>query len=99
MAAASRQLTPVTLELGGKCPAVFDTISNSFERKVHFLYQVHITLYIQIQLFTPFFSIKYQVAVQRVLGAKFSACAGQACIGVDYILTEKTFGSTLVMSL
>ncbi|KAI4386256.1 hypothetical protein MLD38_004202 [Melastoma candidum] len=69
MAAASRELTPVTLELGGKCPAVFDRISSSFERKV---------------------------AVQRVLGAKFSACAGQACIGIDYILTEKSLGATLV---
>lgn len=34
MAAAAKHLSPVTLELGGKCPAVFDTISSSFERKV-----------------------------------------------------------------
>ncbi|KAF8009204.1 hypothetical protein BT93_J0251 [Corymbia citriodora subsp. variegata] len=67
--AAAEHLTPVTLELGGKCPAVIDTLSSSFERKV---------------------------AVQRVLGAKFSSSAGQACIGVDYVLVEKKFSSALV---
>ncbi|KAL9660512.1 hypothetical protein QQ045_025327 [Rhodiola kirilowii] len=29
MAAAAKHLTPVTLELGGKCPAIVDTLSNS----------------------------------------------------------------------
>ncbi|KAK3408558.1 hypothetical protein EUGRSUZ_J00772 [Eucalyptus grandis] len=69
IAAAAEHLTPVTLELGGKCPAVIDTLSSSFDRKV---------------------------AVQRVLGAKFSSSAGQICIGVDYVLVEKKFSSSLV---
>lgn len=32
--AAAQHLTPVTLELGGKCPAVFDTISSSRDTNV-----------------------------------------------------------------
>lgn len=28
MSAASKHLTPVTLELGGKCPTIFDTLSD-----------------------------------------------------------------------
>ncbi|KAI6669556.1 hypothetical protein NL676_004441 [Syzygium grande] len=69
LAAAAEHLTPVTLELGGKCPAVMDTLSSSFDRKV---------------------------AVQRVLGAKFTFSAGQVCVGVDYVLVEKKFSSALV---
>lgn len=34
MAAAAKNLTPVTLELGGKCPAVVDFISSTWDRKV-----------------------------------------------------------------
>ncbi|KAK4791191.1 hypothetical protein SAY86_031604 [Trapa natans] len=69
MTAAAKHLTPVTLELGGKCPAIVDTLSSSWDKKA---------------------------AVERILGAKFSACAGQACIGIDYILVEQKFCSALV---
>ncbi|OWM73494.1 aldehyde dehydrogenase family 3 member F1-like isoform X1 [Punica granatum] len=69
MAAASENLTPVTLELGGKCPAVIDSLTRSLDR---------------------------EVAVQRVLGTKFSPCAGQACIAIDYVLVEEKFSPTLV---
>ncbi|KAK1293997.1 Aldehyde dehydrogenase family 3 member F1 [Acorus calamus] len=34
MSAASKHLTPVTLELGGKCPAVLDFMSSSRDREV-----------------------------------------------------------------
>ncbi|XP_060195531.1 aldehyde dehydrogenase family 3 member F1-like [Lycium barbarum] len=34
MSAAAKHLTPVTLELGGKCPAIFDTLSNSSDLQV-----------------------------------------------------------------
>ncbi|KAJ4833209.1 Aldehyde dehydrogenase 3 member F1 [Turnera subulata] len=34
MAAAAQHLTPVTLELGGKCPAIVDTISKTYDMKV-----------------------------------------------------------------
>ncbi|XP_057480167.1 aldehyde dehydrogenase family 3 member F1-like [Actinidia eriantha] len=69
MTAAAKHLTPVTLELGGKCPAVVDALSSSWDR---------------------------EMAIKRILGGKFGACAGQACIGIDYILTEKKFATTLI---
>ncbi|KAJ1406938.1 Aldehyde/histidinol dehydrogenase [Sesbania bispinosa] len=69
MSAAVEHLTPVTLELGGKCPALVDSFSASWDR---------------------------EVAVKRILVSKYGACAGQACIAIDYILVEKSFSSTLV---
>ncbi|KAL4612216.1 hypothetical protein ACB092_08G182500 [Castanea dentata] len=37
MSAAVKHLTPVTLELGGKCPAVLDSLSSSWDMKVELL--------------------------------------------------------------
>lgn len=34
--------------------------------------------------------------MNRILGAKFGSCSGQACIAVDYVLVEKGYASTLV---
>ena len=34
MSAAVKHLTPVTLELGGKCPAVLDSLSSFWDIKV-----------------------------------------------------------------
>lgn len=34
MSAAAKHLTPVTLELGGKCPAVVDSLSSSWDLEV-----------------------------------------------------------------
>ncbi|KAA8528093.1 hypothetical protein F0562_035038 [Nyssa sinensis] len=69
MSAAAKHLTPVVLELGGKSPAVVDSLISSWDR---------------------------QVAIKRILIGKFGACGGQACIGIDYILVERKFASTLV---
>ncbi|KAJ9555614.1 hypothetical protein OSB04_010228 [Centaurea solstitialis] len=69
MSAAAQHLTPVTLELGGKCPAVVDSFSSSRDSSI---------------------------AAKRIIWGKFGACAGQACIGIDYILTEKKNASNLV---
>lgn len=69
MTAAAKHLTPVTLELGGKCPAIFDSLSNPSDVKV---------------------------AVQRIVGGKWGACSGQACIGIDYVLVEDQFKSNLI---
>ncbi|KAK1422153.1 hypothetical protein QVD17_25074 [Tagetes erecta] len=71
MAAAANNLTPVTLELGGKCPAIFDILPNSV----------------------------LKVAAKRVVSGKWGACAGQACIGIDYMLVEQKFASTLIEEL
>jgi len=40
MSAAAKNLTPVTLELGGKCPAILDSLPNPSEFKV-----VHMSYY------------------------------------------------------
>ncbi|KAI3706383.1 hypothetical protein L6452_24080 [Arctium lappa] len=69
MSAAAQHLTPVTLELGGKCPAVVDFFSTSRDA---------------------------DMATKRIVWGKFGACAGQACIGIDYVLIEKKYASNLV---
>lgn len=72
MNAAAINLTPVAMELGGKCPAIVDSLSSSWDK---------------------------EIAMKRILAAKFGTCAGQACIGIDYILVEKKFSATLVKLL
>nr|XP_023908249.1 aldehyde dehydrogenase family 3 member I1, chloroplastic-like [Quercus suber] len=69
MAAAAKHLTPVILELGGKCPAVVDS------------------------------NINLQVAVRRIIYGKWACNNGQACIGVDYIITTKDFAPKLIDAL
>lgn len=69
MSAAVKHLTPVTLELGGKCPAVVDSLSSTWDR---------------------------EVTVKRIIVGKYGACAGQACIAIDYVLVEKGYCSKLV---
>ncbi|XP_035841511.1 aldehyde dehydrogenase family 3 member F1 isoform X2 [Helianthus annuus] len=72
MSAAAQHLTPVTLELGGKCPAVVDSFSSSRENNI---------------------------TAKRIVWGKYGLCAGQACIGIDYVLTEKKYLPNLVESL
>nr|XP_043637688.1 aldehyde dehydrogenase family 3 member F1-like [Erigeron canadensis] len=69
ISAAAQHLTPVTLELGGKCPAVVDSIPSSRGANM---------------------------AAKRIVWGKFGVCGGQACIGIDYILTEKKYLPDLV---
>ncbi|KAF3439291.1 hypothetical protein FNV43_RR17567 [Rhamnella rubrinervis] len=69
MAAAAKHLTPVILELGGKCPAVVNS------------------------------DINLQVASRRIIAGKWALNNGQACIGVDYIITTKEFAPKLIDSL
>lgn len=66
LAAAAKHLTPVVLELGGKCPAVVDS------------------------------NVDIQVAVRRLIAGKWACNNGQACIGVDYIITTKEFAPKLI---
>ncbi|EMS57171.1 Aldehyde dehydrogenase family 3 member F1 [Triticum urartu] len=70
MAAAAKHLTPVALELGGKCPCIFDAVAG--RRNL-------------------------QTSVNRVIFAKWSSCAGQACIAIDYVLVEERFAPTLII--
>ncbi|KAI3451021.1 hypothetical protein Pfo_007686 [Paulownia fortunei] len=71
MSAAAKHLTPVTLELGGKCPVILDSFSGS----------------------------DLKVAVKRIAGGKWGPCAGQACIGIDYVLVQQKLAPLLVESL
>ncbi|CAO2043182.1 unnamed protein product [Urochloa humidicola] len=72
MAAASRHLTPVALELGGKCPCIFDAMPSKRD---------------------------LQVSVNRIIAGKWSSCAGQACIAIDYVLVEERFAPVLIKVL
>ncbi|XWS33108.1 hypothetical protein CRYUN_Cryun22dG0050300 [Craigia yunnanensis] len=69
MAAAAKHLTPVTLELGGKCPVVVDS------------------------------NVNLQVTARRIIAGKWACNNGQACIGVDYIITTKEFAPKLIDAL
>ncbi|KAK8672808.1 hypothetical protein V6N13_111169 [Hibiscus sabdariffa] len=69
MAAAAKNLTPVTLELGGKCPAIVDS------------------------------NVNLQIASRRIVAGKWVCNNGQACIGVDYIITAKEFAPKLIEAL
>ncbi|XWS44644.1 hypothetical protein CRYUN_Cryun15aG0065700 [Craigia yunnanensis] len=69
MNAVAKHLTPVTLELGGKCPAVVDS------------------------------NVNLQVTARRIIAGKWACNNGQACIGVDYIITTKEFAPKLVEKL
>ncbi|KAK8940403.1 Aldehyde dehydrogenase family 3 member F1 [Platanthera zijinensis] len=69
MTAAAKHLTPVCLELGGKCPAIVDSLGGSRDIKV---------------------------AINRIAGAKWGFCSGQACIAIDYLLVEEKYAPFLV---
>ncbi|KAK8716361.1 hypothetical protein V6N13_043673 [Hibiscus sabdariffa] len=69
MAAAAKNLTPVILELGGKCPAIVDS------------------------------NVNLQIASRRIVAGKWVCNNGQACIGVDYIITTKEFAPKLIEAL
>eukprot|EP00257_Ricinus_communis_P006976 XP_002522917.2 aldehyde dehydrogenase family 3 member I1, chloroplastic [Ricinus communis] len=69
MTAAAKHLTPVVLELGGKCPAIVDS------------------------------DVNLQVAMRRIIAGKWQCNNGQACIGVDYVITTKDFAPKLINAL
>uniref|UniRef100_A0A0D9YVN7 Aldehyde dehydrogenase n=1 Tax=Oryza glumipatula TaxID=40148 RepID=A0A0D9YVN7_9ORYZ len=37
-----------------------------------------------------------QIAVNRIIGAKWSTCAGQACIAIDHVIVEERFAPILI---
>ncbi|KAL5208643.1 hypothetical protein ABZP36_033078 [Zizania latifolia] len=69
MKKAAEHLTPVALELGGKCPCIVDWLDSKRDS---------------------------QIAVNRITGAKWSTCAGQACIAIDYLLVQEQFAPILI---
>lgn len=104
MAAAAKHLTPVILELGGKCPAVVDSNINLqvITYSKHPIWSIAMCL---LRVFNTFHKIdidimdifmSFQVAARRIIAGKWACNAGQACISVDYIITKKEFAPTLV---
>lgn len=55
MSAAVKHLTPITLELGGKCPAIIDSLTSSWDKEVFIMYISYFNLYIRISI------IKYSI--------------------------------------
>ncbi|MQM08383.1 hypothetical protein Taro_041238 [Colocasia esculenta] len=69
MSAAAKHLTPVTLEMGGKCPAILDSLTCRRER---------------------------EIAMGRIVNAKWGVCGGQVCLGVDYLLVEESAAASWI---
>lgn len=57
-----------------------------------YYYEVIRIIYNSLVLFVE----QHKVAAKRILVAKYGACAGQACIAIDYVIVEKSFSSKLV---
>ncbi|KAJ9561953.1 hypothetical protein OSB04_007113 [Centaurea solstitialis] len=93
LSAAAKHLTPVTLELGGKCPAIFDSLPNSDMKHL----ESHIGYNWTISPLRIYGVPK--VAIKRIIGGKWGPCSGQACIGIDYLLVEQKFASSLIEQL
>lgn len=95
MAQAAKHLTPVALELGSKCPCIVDWLDSDRDSQVPH----HCLCWF---LASPqdhnhkIISSCVQVAVNRIIGAKWSTCSGQACIAIDYLLVEEEFAPILV---
>lgn len=107
MAAAAKHLTPVILELGGKCPAVVNSDINLKVIYYILLDYQNINTLIQPMIYLLFvltLSFIYnlmciliiQVACRRIIAGKWALNNGQACIAVDYIITTKEFAPKLV---
>lgn len=95
MAAAARHLTPVILELGGKCPAIVDSNVKVEVRWVIRVLNVHFAFdYVCPSKQPHTFDMK--VCARRIIAGKWAANCGQACISIDYIITVKTFAPKLV---
>ncbi|RLM77884.1 aldehyde dehydrogenase family 3 member F1-like [Panicum miliaceum] len=86
MTKAAKHLTPVALELGSKCPCIVDWLDSNRDS------QDSSCAPRQNDLDADY----TQVAVNRIIGAKWSTCSGQACIAVDYVLVEEEFAPILI---
>ena len=80
MKAAALNLTPVTLELGGKCPAIFDDMATDTENLIDSEAKVPSSL---------------RVALKRLLMAKFLNM-GQTCVAPDYVVIPQSIEALFV---
>lgn len=98
MSAASKFLTPVSLELGGKCPAIFDDLStNDLHSSPSLSAPLNGTKSTQNSNSSPSSSIGSfgsnsftKTAIKRLLMGKFLN-VGQTCVAPDFCLIPKSF--------
>lgn len=96
MAAAAKHLTPVILELGGKCPLIVDS---NIDLKVTLIYSRLMLKSFWIDCFyIETYMAFLKVAAKRIVVGKWGSNSGQACIAPDYIITTKSFAAKLVRS-
>ncbi|KAL6492895.1 hypothetical protein OROGR_032654 [Orobanche gracilis] len=89
LTAAAKHLTPVVLELGGKCPVVVDlnvdiktSRDDCSSQEEYLLKSGNIT--------------NYRVAARRIIAGKWGCNNGQTCIAPDYLITTKEYASELI---
>jgi aldehyde dehydrogenase (NAD+) len=107
MAAAAKHLTPVTLELGGKCPVIVDPtvdleVNLGTGPDDHLFKEVDVLinfvcfhcLYYSCQVLNHVVNLK--VTARRIIAGKWGSNNGQACISPDYVITLESFAPKLV---
>ncbi|KAG6422777.1 hypothetical protein SASPL_113158 [Salvia splendens] len=94
LSAAAKHLTPVILELGGKCPVVVDSTVN-LKTYEDYIENINIISYNDVN----FYTLVEKVAARRIIGGKWCANSGQTCIAPDYIITTQDFLPQLVNAL
>ena len=96
---AAKHLTPVALELGSKCPCIVDRLDSKRDRQVilRVIHCFHFCSSVQIEGWVECIPcVGQQIAANRIAGGKWSLCAGQACLAIDYVLVEEEFAPSLV---
>lgn len=102
MSAAAMHLTPVVLELGGKCPVIVDSgvnlqvISSTFPSATWndgLLAPTALAFHLRA---TTFFLYFLKVTARRIIMGKWGCNNGQACVSPDYIITTKDYAPKLV---
>lgn len=95
MTAAAKHLTPVVLELGGKCPVVVDSdVDLQVRTSSSQLKSASITDSFPCSINW----LHAKVTARRIIAGKWQLNNGQACISVDYIIATKDFAPKLVRS-
>ena len=104
--AASKHLTPCTLELGGKCPLYMDDtvdlrywITNYFKKSVNnYFLSAHVYCTPQKKMNFALDYVFFRLAVKRLIWGKMINL-GQTCVAPDYILCSSKLQEKLVPML
>ncbi|XP_024538901.1 aldehyde dehydrogenase family 3 member H1 isoform X2 [Selaginella moellendorffii] len=90
MAEAAKNLTPVTLELGGKSPVIVDSSS---DLKVKF------SSLFRFCLGGFWLTFLFQVATRRIAVGKWGNNNGQACVSPDYVLVDSSCSTKFIEAM